>query len=74
MKHRIGEAMTDRMPSDAAVATTRMVGRRREIEHLQSLLGSAIGGAGGVTTVIGDPGAGKTRLVEAAGRRLDADR
>ncbi len=43
---------------------TRLVGRDREVERLSRLLDSAIEGSGGACLIGGDPGIGKTRLIE----------
>ena len=50
-------------------ATTRarrpLVGRSAELSRLVELVGRAVGGSGGCAVVTGEPGSGKTRLVEA---------
>lgn len=48
------------------VAIPPLVGRADEIAHLHGLLRSAAAGAGGLAVITGEPGVGKTRLVEAA--------
>lgn len=48
-----------------------MVGRAVELEAIEALLDRAIGGAGGVVSVVGPPGIGKSRLVVEATRAAD---
>ncbi len=48
----------------ARVFRSRMVGREEEIGELQAALESAIGGEGSLLTLAGEPGVGKTRLVQ----------
>jgi class 3 adenylate cyclase/tetratricopeptide (TPR) repeat protein len=50
------------------------VGRDRELDRLQALLDRAMQGEGGLAFVIGDPGCGKTTLMdEFAGHAMDAN-
>jgi DNA-binding CsgD family transcriptional regulator len=48
------------------VEKTRLLGRRREVAVLERLLDTARGGHGAVLVVHGDPGVGKTALLEFA--------
>lgn len=58
-------------PTDATVdpfrpfANGRLVGRRRELEQLERLWTQAYHGQGRLALVVGEPGIGKTRLMEA---------
>src|SRR4029077_7492679 len=59
------------------VTSTRrpdLVGRRRERELLEEFLGSARGGRGAVLVVHGEPGVGKTALLEYAVGEADSFR
>jgi DNA-binding SARP family transcriptional activator len=49
-----------------AAAPTRLPlsGRRAELDAMQPIVAAAVGGVGGVVLVEGEPGVGKTRLVE----------
>ncbi|WP_020496424.1 helix-turn-helix transcriptional regulator [Sciscionella marina] len=51
-----------------AAAPHSLVGRHEEIEHLRALLDSAADGAGGVLVLHGEPGIGKSALLEQAAR------
>src|SRR6266566_3175663 len=51
-----------RMPSTPRGG--QLLGRQREREALGRLLGAALGGDGGVLVVYGEPGVGKTALLE----------
>src|SRR5579862_8177262 len=53
-------------PPSAQVAGEELLGRRREREALGRLLDSARGGRGGVLVVHGEPGVGKTALLDYA--------
>ena len=48
----------------AATAGTPLAGRRNELTQLRSLLAAAVVGHGGVAVVRGEPGIGKSRLIE----------
>lgn len=50
--------------------TTPYVGRARELETLSECWHTAAGGAGGVVLVAGEPGIGKTRLVDELADRV----
>jgi class 3 adenylate cyclase len=56
-------------PSAAAARLTwgRFVGRTQELETLKAAVEAALGGRGSLALVGGEPGIGKTRLVEEAG-------
>lgn len=47
----------------SGAGTTAFVGREREMLHLEALLGKARGGVGRIAFVTGEPGLGKTSLV-----------
>ena len=47
-------------------AEATLVGRRWEMAAVDALLERAIGGRGGVVTVVGSPGIGKSRLAREA--------
>src|SRR6478752_3386584 len=51
-----------RMPSRAPGG--KLLGRQREREVLSRLLGAALGGDGGVLVMYGEPGVGKSALLE----------
>ncbi|HLJ69552.1 MAG TPA: tetratricopeptide repeat protein [Chloroflexota bacterium] len=50
-------------PLDGVRQLTPLVGRARELEHLQELWERVTGGEGQLLTVIGEPGVGKSRLL-----------
>jgi DNA-binding winged helix-turn-helix (wHTH) protein len=54
-----------RGPGIAAPAEPPLVGRERALQRLRDAFARARGGRGGMCAVIGEPGIGKTRLVEA---------
>jgi class 3 adenylate cyclase/tetratricopeptide (TPR) repeat protein len=58
------EILGERPAPKAAVASAPMVGRERELERATRLADRALGGDGGLLLVVGDPGIGKSRLVE----------
>ncbi len=51
-------------PARALLARTPFVGREAELARLEALLEAARGGRGGFALVVGEPGIGKTRLLE----------
>ncbi|MFQ6548775.1 ATP-binding protein [Aestuariibius sp. 2305UL40-4] len=55
-------------------AAVPLVGREAELARLLDLAGEAEGGAGRVVTLSGEPGVGKSRLIEEFTGRLDAGR
>jgi DNA-binding CsgD family transcriptional regulator len=59
--------MSSALPSEGSAAArpaTQLLGRRGERERLERLLQAARGGAGGALVVRGDPGVGKTALLD----------
>ena len=58
------EVVGERTGSRGDVASTPMVGREREFERASRVAARALGGDGGVLVAVGDPGIGKSRLVE----------
>ena len=54
-------------PKESAV----LIGRGEELRRLTDRLTEAVGGAGGLTLVSGEPGAGKTRLVREIANRAE---
>src|ERR1700723_1892585 len=56
------------VPSPVGLRHDRLLGREREREAVERLLGAARGGHGGVLVVRGEPGVGKTALLEHAVR------
>jgi tetratricopeptide (TPR) repeat protein/class 3 adenylate cyclase len=71
--HRItGEsAVLSRLEIAERAGLTPFTGRSRELEALEELLAAAVAGDGGVAIVLGDPGAGKSRLLFELRRRVD---
>jgi DNA-binding SARP family transcriptional activator/tetratricopeptide (TPR) repeat protein len=63
-----GEAPREERPSveNPRIVLVRMpfTGRRKELERLQQKLDAARSGIGGLTFLVGEPGIGKTRLLE----------
>lgn len=74
----IRAALVGELGTDAEVVTHRstdeieFVGRHSELDALASALGRAVSGAGGVVDVRGEPGIGKTRLVDEVLRQSEA--
>ena len=58
------ELVGERRDHQSAVATVPMVGREREFERATAVADRALGGEGGLLLVVGEPGIGKSRLVE----------
>jgi len=54
------------------LSTRPIVGRRGELAQLAELLHRAADGAGGCVLIVGEPGAGKSRLVQAAAHTASA--
>src|SRR4051812_43127868 len=50
-----------------------IVGRRAELETLAAALADARGGRGGIVLLVGEPGIGKSRLLEELARIAGAD-
>lgn len=50
-----------------------LIGREAELAHLQELFATAARGRGGLATVVGEPGIGKTRLAETLALSIGAD-
>jgi DNA-binding CsgD family transcriptional regulator len=51
-----------------AAAATRLVGRNRELAALKELVSGVVSGHGGICWVEGEPGIGKSALLDAVGR------
>jgi tetratricopeptide (TPR) repeat protein len=58
------EVLGERRAPQAVAPTGSMVGREREFERASGIARRAFGGEGGLLLVVGDPGIGKSRLVE----------
>nr|WP_311527941.1 AAA family ATPase [uncultured Ralstonia sp.] len=57
--------------AESAPATARFVGREHEFEVLDRLLTRAQDGTGGIATLAGEPGIGKTRTAEIVAERAE---
>ena len=70
--HRVtGEiAISSRLEIAERARLTPFAGRSRELQSLQDLLGGAVNGEGGLAVVLGEPGAGKSRLLFELRRRV----
>jgi len=64
------EVVGERRATPPAIASTPMVGRERELERATGVAERALGGEGGLLFVVGEPGIGKSRLVEEIRGRL----
>jgi class 3 adenylate cyclase/tetratricopeptide (TPR) repeat protein len=62
----LGEARTPRAP----VASTPMVGREREFDRASRIASRALAGQGGALITVGEPGIGKSRLIEELRRHV----
>ena len=58
------EVLGERRGTRAEVASVPMVGREREFERASAIAERALGGEGGLLLVVGEPGIGKSRLIE----------
>ena len=58
-------------PREQAQPALSLVGRDTELGHLHSRLRDAASGHGGAVVLVGEPGAGKTTLAEAAAQMAD---
>ena len=58
-------------PREQAQPALSLVGRDTELGHLRSRLRDAASGHGGAVVLVGEPGAGKTTLAEAAAQMAD---
>jgi predicted ATPase/class 3 adenylate cyclase len=58
------EAIGDRLGTRVAIASVPMVGREREFERASLIAERALAGEGGLLVITGDPGIGKSRLLE----------
>ncbi len=58
------EVIGERRDAPSASAPTPMVGRELEFERAATTAERALAGEGGILVVLGDPGIGKSRLVE----------
>ena len=70
--HRVtGEiAISSRLEIAERARLTPFAGRSRELQSLQDLLTGAVNGDGGLAVVLGEPGAGKSRLLFELRRRV----
>jgi class 3 adenylate cyclase/tetratricopeptide (TPR) repeat protein len=64
------EVLGERRGPAVVAAAAPMVGRERELERASRLAERALGGEGGLLLVIGEPGIGKSRLVEEVHRSV----
>ena len=58
------EAIGERLGARATIASVPMVGREREFERASLIAERALAGEGGLLVITGDPGIGKSRLLE----------
>jgi class 3 adenylate cyclase len=58
------EVVSERREAPSTLAPTRMVGREFEFQRAATIADHALAGEGGLVVVLGDPGIGKSRLVE----------
>jgi class 3 adenylate cyclase/tetratricopeptide (TPR) repeat protein len=58
------EVIGERLGARGAVESTPMVGREREFERASQIAERALAGEGGLLVITGEPGIGKSRLVE----------
>ena len=58
------EAIGERLGTRVAIASVPMVGREREFERASLIAERALAGEGGLLVITGDPGIGKSRLLE----------
>ena len=58
------EAIGERLGARATIASVPMVGREREFERASMIAERALAGEGGLLIITGDPGIGKSRLLE----------
>ncbi|WP_242453957.1 AfsR/SARP family transcriptional regulator [Bailinhaonella thermotolerans] len=70
---RVAQAAPGRTAEPAGSGGTELVGRDAELERLTAAAGRAAAGAAAVALVTGEPGAGKTALVEEVRARLAAE-
>ncbi len=71
----IGEAGGDgRFAMEDRTERTPFAGRTRELQSLEEVLAAAMAGDGGLAVIVGDPGAGKSRLVFELRQRIDESR
>jgi class 3 adenylate cyclase/tetratricopeptide (TPR) repeat protein len=64
------EVVGERRVLPVVAAAAPMVGRERELERASRIADRALGGEGGVILVVGEPGIGKSRLVEEVRRSV----
>ena len=62
--HAGAPSLVARADDDTTARDTPLVGRSRELDFLEGRLAAALGGQRQVVFVVGEPGAGKTTLVE----------
>src|SRR5438045_533035 len=59
--------------NERSASSRPFVGRARELAELQDALGEAAAGRGGLMVVTGEPGIGKTRLLQELAERARSD-
>jgi class 3 adenylate cyclase/tetratricopeptide (TPR) repeat protein len=64
------EVVGERRRSQIVAASAPMVGRERELEQSSRIAERALGGEGGLLLVVGEPGIGKSRLIEEVRRHV----